>query len=427
MKRTELTEGVFLNYLHSEKFKTSLISVSLLTSLKRETASMNALIPFVLRRGTATYPDMTAVSNRLDELYGAVIEPVVRRIGEIQCLGLVCSFAESDFLPESVTRDTLNLLGEMVLHPATRGGLFLPAYVESEKQNLIDLINSSINEKRSYSIKRCGEEMCCYEDYSVGRFGSAEDCEDIEYKKLTKRYRELLSSSPVEIFYCGRESEETVISALSDAFAGMPRGNIDYDLGTDIRMNAVEASPRYYEEHLDITQGKLCIGYRLGDTMENPDWAALSVFNCVFGSGVTSKLFMNVREKLNICYYASSIVDIHKGIMLVASGIDFDRFEEAKNEIEHQLDDVREGNITDDELAYAKAGVASDLRAMLDVPYALESFYISNIIDGLDCTVEELAEITETITKEDVIEIAKGIECDLVYFLRNGGCEEDDE
>ena len=428
ISRTEIMDGVALNYLQSFKFKTACMSVSMLTQLSRETAAMNALIPFVLRRGTVGYPDMDAVSARLDELYGTAVEPLVRRMGEIQCIGFFASFPEGQFLPDNqdVLRDTAGLIGQFLLSPNTKGGLFLPEYVNSERDKMLDTIRARVNNKRSYAAVRCIEEMCCYEDFAVGPLGSEEDCEAIRYKKLTQRYRTLLQTSPIEIFYCGRSRKSDVIDALKDALYTLPRGEIDYDIGTDVRMNAVEAEPRYFEEEMDVTQGKLVMGFRLGQVMEEPDFAALNVFNCIFGSGSTSKLFMNVREKLSLCYYASSSLNTHKGLMLVSSGIDSDKLDAVKNEIFAQLEDIRNGKISEDEFVSSKAGVSSELRSYMDMPPALESFYLSQTLKGLEYGPMEMAELVQDVTREDVIRIAKSVECDMIYFLK-GGVSEDDE
>lgn len=429
--RTELMPGVFLSHLRSDKFKTACMSVTLLTQLRRETAAMNAVIPFVLRRGTTRYGDMEQLSRRMDELYGAAVEPVVRRIGEIQCIGFYGSFPEPDYLPggEALLGDTCALMAQLLLDPVTRGGLLLPQYVDSEREKLLDIIRSRMNDKRSYALTRCIEEMCCYEDFAVSRFGSESEAENIHYKKLTRHYRELIQTCPVEIFYCGKTDFKAVSAAMREAFSTMPRGEIDYDIGTDLRMNAVEDHVRFVEEEMDVTQGKLVLGFRLGECMEEPDIPALYVFNAVYGSGATSKLFMNVREKLSLCYYASSAVYLHKGIMLVSSGIEFDKLDAARDEILAQLDSVRRGEITDDELRSAKKSVASDLRAAQDSIGELEGFYLSQALDGLDYGPAELAALAEDVTKEDVQAIAKSIECDLIYFLKGSGEEDgsDDE
>lgn len=427
LKRSEIMPGVWLNHLGTDKFKTACLSVTLLTQLQRDTASLNALIPFVLRRGTARHSDMEAISKRFEELYGAAIEPVVRRIGEIQCVGFYASLPEERYLPgnTSVLRDTCELMGELLLSPATRGGLLLAKYVDSEKEHLADLIRSRVNNKHSYAIARCLEEMCCYEDFSVSRFGDAESAMSIRYQKLTRQYRELLQSSPVEIFYCGMESEKKVKAALRDALSALPRANINYDLGTDVRMNAVEAAPRFAEEEMDVTQGKLVMGFRLGECMEEPDVPAIRVFNAVFGGGTTSKLFVNVRERLQLCYYASSMADVHKGLLLVSSGIEFDKLDVVRGEILNQLEAIRRGEVSEEELASAKACVASDLRALTDSQGELEGFYLSQILDGLDCGPMEIAELVEEVSLEDVVAVAKSVECDMIYFLRGEDVEDD--
>ena len=427
--RKEILPGVWLTALENDKFKTGCLSISLLTQLDRETAAMNALIPYVLRRGSRNHTDMQALATELDGLYGSYIEPVVRKIGEIQCIGFLASFADDKYLPDGsgVFESIANLCGEILLAPCTKGGLLLPEYVDSEKEKLLDSIKSRLNDKRSWALQRLIEQMCCYEPFAVSRLGTEDTAENIYYQKLTKYYRSLIMTCPIEIFYCGSLGADTVAEKLSDAFSGMPRGEIDYDIGTDIRMNAVEESVREFTDELSVTQGKLVMGYRLGDCMEDPDIAALYVFNAVFGGCVTSKLFMNVREKLSLCYYASSLVDLHKGLMIVSSGVDFDKFGAAKDEICAQLDAIKCGEVTDDELLAAKKSVASDLRATLDSQYNLEGFYLANTIDGLDFGPEELAEAVECVELQAVVDIANSVVGDAVYYLRGNGEEDSDE
>ena len=426
--RTEIRPGVWLTHLREEKFKTACFSVSLLSQLNRETASMNALIPFVLRRGTSAFPDMEALSARMEELYGTVIEPIIRRIGEIQCCGFYASFPEDDFLPrgEGVLKDTLELTLDLLLSPVTRGGLLLPSYVDSEREKLLDLISARMNNKRSYAVLRCIEEMCCCEDFAVSRYGDEESCRSINYRKLSRHYRTLLQTSPIELFYCGRASLRDVKALLRDHLATLPRGEIDTEIGTEIRMNALEAEPRSTVEEMDVAQANLVIGWRLGECMEDPDFAALYVFNDLFGGSPSSKLFLNVREKLSLCYYASSIIDIRKGLLLVSSGIQLSNLDAAKAEIFAQLDAVCRGDFSEDDLRTAKAGVISDLRSIPDSQGALESFYLSQAVAGADYSPTDLAELVNEVTAEQVTAIAKSVECDQIYLLKQESDPEDE-
>lgn len=420
LSRVEIRQGVWLTHLREDKFKTACFSVNLLSQLSRETASMNALIPFVLRRGTTGYPDMEALNARFEELYGTVIEPAVRRIGEVQCCGFYASFPEDDFLPsgESVLGDALGLTLEMLLSPRTRGGLFLPAYVDSERENLLDLIASRVNNKRAYAVTRCLEEMCCFEDFAVSRYGDEESCRSINYKKLSRHYKTLLQEAPIELFYCGRAPLSRVRQMLNVLLATLPRGEINTDIGTDIRMNALEEQPRYTEEEMDVAQANLVIGWRLGECMEDPDFPALYVFNEMYGGSTSSRLFLNVREKLSLCYYASSILDVRKGLLLVSSGIQEKNYDTAKNEIFAQLEALRQGEITEEDLETAKASVISDLHSVPDTQGALESFFLAQAVTGADYGPRELAELVSEVTADRVRAIARSVECDQIYLLK---------
>jgi predicted Zn-dependent peptidase len=427
MSRKEILPGIFLNHVQSDKFKLASLSFTVLTQLKRETASMNALLPSVLCRGSRNYDTLDKLSCRFEELYGSSISCMVKKYGEIQAVGIALSYPEAAFLPgnKSIAKDVISLGCEVLLNPATRGGLLLPAYVDSEKEKLAELIRSRINDKTGYAISRCIEEMCCFEDYSVSRFGTEEDCERINYKKLTKHYRSLLQTSPIEIFYIGRDTLRTVEAFLKDALCTMARGEIDCEIGTDIRMNAVEEQARFFEEEMTISQSRIVLGFRLGEQMEEPDRAVLSVFNTLYGGGITSKLFSTVREKMHLCYSISSSINIYKGILLAVAGIDASCFEGVRDEMLHQLEEIKNGNISDEELTAAKAAVISDLRSVEDSQSSIEGYFLSQTITGESMDIGEYIDLIGEVTKEDLMEAAKCTECDMIYFLK--GTEPDEE
>ena len=427
IQRTELFPGVFLTTLRTDKFKTDCLSVNLLTQLRRETVSKAALLPRVLLRGSVNHPDLDAIAQISDELYGARVLPLVRKKGEILSVGLYAGFLADRFTPDGakLLEPVARLLGELLLSPATRGGLLLRPYVDSEKDKLIDDIRARVNDKRSYAMDRLIEQMCCYEDYGCDDMGTESDAAAVGYVELTRWYRSLLQTAPVEIFYCGASEPWRVAAACTDALITLPRGEIDYDLGTDVRMNAIEAQPRNFDETLPVAQGKLCLGFRIGEAMEDPDFAAIAVFNAIYGGSVTSKLFENVREKLSLCYYASSACDSFKGVMLVSSGVAPADRERAQAEILAQLDAVRRGEITDEELNAARTYLSGALRALTDSPGALEEFYLSQTLKGLDYGPEELAALCELVTVDDVRAVCAGMELDAVYFL-HGDAEDGD-
>ena len=318
-------------------------------------------------------------------------------------------------------------VADLLLHPNTRGGLLRPDIVDSEREKLLERIRAGMNNKRAYAIERLYAHMCCCEDYAVPRLGEEADAERIHYRKLTMRYHDVLSTSPVEIFYCGSLEGGRVARILTDVLSTMPRGEIDEDIGTDIRMNALEAEPRYVTETLPVAQGQLAVGYRLGACMTEPDIPALFVFNALYGGCVTSKLFLNVREKLSLCYYVGSRLSTHKGLLTVTSGIDVKNYERALAEITAQLDAVRTGDFTDGELQAAIRSVASDLRATADAPDALAWYWLNRTVQGLDIDPAEMAALVEEVTRTDVTDIAAGVVCDCVYLLKGTEEPADDE
>ena len=247
--RTQLADGMYLTYLPAEKFKTSLLSAQFVTPLRRETAAAYALLPAVLRRGTVSCPDMGALSARLDKLYGAHINYTVRKKGENQCVGFVASLIDDSYAPggEKLLEPVAALLGELICDPATERGRFVPSYFESEKTNLIDAIRSIINDKREYADGRLLREMCAGEAYGIPRLGDEKDAEKLSLQKLYAQYGELIASSRLELIYCGSARRERVEQALLEAFATLPRENVQ-----EIAL-ALPHTPR--SEPLRVTEG----------------------------------------------------------------------------------------------------------------------------------------------------------------------------
>ena len=428
-RREEILPGVYLSALRTDKFKTAALGVALLSQLEREHACMDALIPSVLRRGTVHLPDMTGIARCLEELYGAAAVPLSLRVGEVRLTGFYSAFPEGRFLPggRGELAEIAALLGELLLEPNTRGGLLLPDYVNSEKLKLAERIRAAKNDRESYAFGRLIELMCCYEDLAASVLSDPEEAEAIHYTRLTRRYRELLSSCPVEVFYCGAESFSALRDAVLPALDSLPRGELNFDLGTDVRMNAVEAEPRRFFETMDVSQGKLAMGWRLGECMEEPDMAALRVFNAVFGGTATSKLFRTLREERSLCYYASSGVDDVKGLLYVLSGIDKADYDTAVEGVCAELASVAAGDISREELAAARSYCANALRLVPDDSVELMMHYLKMSIIGAEIAPDELAAACEEVTAEEVAAIAGGCELDTVYFLSGEDDEEAEE
>jgi len=417
--RDEITPGVTLTSIKTDKFKTGYLTINLISELTHETAAMSALLPRVLRRGSSRLPDMERISAALDELYGARIEPLIRKKGEMHCIGLFADFPDGRYIPGAadLLEETAALAGQILMSPYMQDGTLSSDYVESEKANLIDDIRAAINDKRGYAIDRLLEEMCADEAYSVKKLGNEEGVREITASSLTAHYNKLLSESQIEVFYCGSAEHSRVLSAISTALSGLKQRKAEKLPETKIILSPKTKEPRRLTEKLDVSQGKLTIGFRLGQPMKNPDYPAMVVFNSLYGGSITSKLFLNVREKLSLCYYASSMLDKHKGVMLVASGVEFSKFETALEEIMHQLSEVKAGEISEWELTSAKRYVVTSIKSALDRLGGLEELYFDCRISAVAYDPVDICDEIENITHERIVQIASGVEPDLIYFL----------
>lgn len=423
MTRQMIMDNVYLTYIPSEKFKTSFLSAQMVMPMKKETAGLNALLVNVLSRGTLRCPDMAALSRQLDLLYGARLEPTVRKKGENQVFGFMASCVDDRLLPEGerLLEPLADLMGELFLSPATRNGRLRGDYVESERANLADLIRSDVNDKRQYAARRLIEEMCAGEPYGLGRLGIAKEVERISLQKLNSHYQAILPAVRLELFYCGSATEKRVLGTFTRAFAALPRQGKQIEPAHTLRKDAPQ-EPKLVEEAMDVTQGKLSMGFRVGTA----DINAMMLVNAMFGGTSSSKLFMNVREKLSLCYYASSSYHRRKGILTVASGIECANYQKAVDEILAQLTAIANGEWTESELAIARSALRNSLRAMEDSAGALEDFTMGQTATGSDETLYGIMSALETVTPERIRDAAASVKLDTIYFLKGKEGQSDD-
>ncbi len=416
----ELLPGVTLTALRTGKFKSSCLSLTLLAPMDRRNVTANALLPSVLRRGSQVHPDTQSLSAALDELCGGTLEASVRQQGETQCVGFIGSFLDDAFSPDGapILEPAAALMGELLLQPVVQNGAFRADYVSGEGKNLADRIRAQINDKRQYAIRRLTEQMCEGEPYGLDKLGFADEAAAVTPQQLWERYQTLLRTAPIVLYYCGSAPVERVEAALREALRGLPERAAVSAPARAAGARAVE-KVRFFEDALDVTQGKLALGWRTGGiTIHSGEYPALLVLNAVYGGTTTSKLFMNVRERLSLCYFASSMLDKQKGLMLVSSGIEFDKVDQARQEILSQFQACVQGDFTDQELEAARRAVVSGLTACEDSQGLLEFYWQAQAAALLCQKPDELAQSVEQVTKEQVVEAARKMELDAVYFLK---------
>lgn len=414
-----LFPGVKLRCFRDSRFKHGCLSIQLIRPMDSREAAMNALLPSVLLRGTQAHPDIRSITMALDDLYGASVSDLVRRIGDHQAVGFFCSFPEDRFaLPgDEILAPLTGLLEELLLRPLIRDGAFREDFVQREKEARITDLEADYNDKPLYAAQRLLRLMCAKDSFGIPRMGDKEQVRAISNQALYDHYRHILRTAPVEFFYVGAAQPEQVAELLRPIFAGMDRQVESLPAHTPFR----DAGCQHAAEESDTAQSILNMGFVTPITNAHPDHVAMRLLNAIFGAGMTSKLFLNVREKMSLCYSIGSDYYAAKGILTVAAGIDGQMEQTVRKEILAQLDACREGNITDAELEAAREALLSGLRSVHDSPGAIENYYSTQALSGIDLPVADYRAMVAAVTKEDVVRCARSLRQHSSFFLKGVG------
>lgn len=412
--RKDICEGVAFNSIVDKRFKKSRISATLVAPLNKKTAAANALLSYVLTRSCRKYPDFTALSRKLDELYGAALYPSVRRQGDLQLISFSAAGLDDRYSlnGESVSSELADLLCSIIFDPALTDGKFNTEDLEQERRQLIDAIDADFNDKRIYAINRCIECMCRNEPFSIGRFGSREDVSKLTQDDVYYAWQQLLENSRTELAMLGSADPQNAYDRFKTYFENKPRrmtaSTVIIDKPEEVK---------HITETEEISQSKLVMGFRTACPDTKEKYVTSSLMSAILGGTPTSKLFVNVREKQSLCYYCASSVDNAKGIMLIDSGVETKNIEKTEDAVLEQIRLLKNGCITDEELSAAKLALKNAYISSLDSLAALQSFYINGILCNLPMAPLEAASIVENITKEQVTELAKQIQPDTVFSL----------
>ena len=432
-KKYNIERGGTLSVCQTEKFKAGMLSVSLVLPIERESVWKTSLLLSVLRRGTEKYPTLSAINQRLDYLYGTELSIRNFYRGDSQIIGFSADILGSAYLPdgEDLTAGVLDVMREILFHPLLdENGLLLERYVESEKKQQCDNIRSLKNNPRGYASEQCRALLYQNEPCGASVYGNIEDIMALTPAELTAHWRALIATVTPACFYVGADDAETLQNALNTTFL------------QDLAENPAECSQafpsivrcasevRRAEEELPVGQSQLVIGLRTNAAIFDSAYYACAVFNELLGASPASKLFMNVRERLSLCYFCASNYNAYKGTILIHCGLERADRVRAEEEIFAQLRAITEGDFSDEELTAAKLSIVNAYRQIEDSPAALESFYFGRALIGVFDTTEDVRARFAAVTREEVITAAKQITTDVVYFLNGtlaGGEEDENE
>lgn len=420
LQRNQLYPGIMFNQISDSRFKTNKISVHMITPLNRDTAAANALIPSLLRKGYEGMNDFTAFNQYLNELYGAKVNFGIEKLGDHQILSLSIVGVDDRYTLENdpLTQKLSEVLFHLLLHPPFEQNMFAESEVAVERSMLADAIQAQINDKRSYALNTAMRLMCAQEPFGVGELGTVEQAIKLTAKQVTQAYRQLLNTAQIEIMFVGCGNAATCLEIAKDQFKSIRRTE-DAVIQINPTVHHVPKNTMLHTERMEVSQSKMVLGFSSAISPAEQEIFALRMVCMILGGTPTSKLFVNVRERLSLCYYCAATLEKSKGIVRVDCGVEGQNIEQAKREILHQLAEIQQGNISHSEHKDALLSLTNTLQTVGDSLHAIEGYYLAQILNGTSYTPTDEVEQIQAVTQQDMIAVSKKLHLDIVYILTN--------
>lgn len=421
-KTQEIKKGIQAHVIETNKFKTNLFAMFLTVPLNRENITQNALIPAVLRRGTETLKSQEEISIELENMYGATLDCGVEKTGDNQVLKFYLETLNDNFLPnkENLSKKAIELLLDVIFNPLTENNHFKKEYVDSEKKTIKRLIDGRIDNKDMYAYTRCIEEMYKNEPYGLYKYGYIEDLENINEENLYTDYQNLLSIAKIDFFASGELQTDSVISIIEENpnIQKLQEREDTHIVNTEDTEKKRKVQIQTIQDVKDVTQGKLVIGLDI-DYYKKDSRYAMCIYNVILGESATSKMFQNVREKAGLAYSARSTYVRQKNNIFIRAGIEIKNYSKALEIIKEQLEDMKNGKFSDEEIDNAKKYMTSGIKTVQDEQDSEITYYMGQELSKTLLTFEEYMDKINSVTREEILEIAKNIHINTIYFLMN--------
>ncbi len=417
-----IKNGIKIHLIKTNKFKTNLFAIFLTMPLDRNTVTQNALIPAVLRMGTAKLKSQEEISIELENMYGATLDGGVDKIGDNQVLKFYLETLNDNFLPnkENISNKAIELLLDIVFNPLVENNEFKKEYVASEKKTIKRLIEGRIDNKDMYAYTRCVEEMYKEEPYGLYKFGYVEDLEKIDESNLYEYYTKLLNEAKIDIFVSGNFQDKKIINEIiaNPSIQKLPEREDKHIINTEETEKKKEVKLQIIKEQKDVTQGKLVIGLDINYYEPNSKYA-MCLYNVILGESATSKMFQNVREKAGLAYSARSTYVRQKNNIFIRAGIEIENFDKALKIIEEQLEDMKNGNFSEEDIENAKKYMVAGIKTVQDEQDSEITYYMGQEMSGKMISFEDYINKINWVSRADIEKIANNINLNTIYFLKN--------
>ena len=419
----ELKQGIKVHFINTDKHKTDLSCVILTVPLKREIVTKNALIPFLLRRGTEKLPSQYEINKEMENMYGASFNLGIDKTGDNIILKFYIESIRNEFAlnGENILEMNISNLLDIVFNPLKVDGKLNAEFLEIEKENLRKVISSKIDDKDAYAYERCISEMYKGEGFGLFKFGYVEDIDEITIDSITEYYNWLIDNAKIDIFISGKINDEEVKTILlnnENIKRLNPREGYYILNNESTECKEIVEKENEILESMNVVQGKLVLGLDVDFKDENAQCIAL-VYNAILGDGANSMMFQNVREKEGLAYSSKSSFIKQKMNIFVRCGIQIENYEKALSLIKVQLENIKNGLFTDEDIEVAKVYLTSSIKNIEEEQDTEVVYYIGQELSKTNRSVEEYISRIEQVTKEDVLNIAKNVHVNTVYFLKN--------
>lgn len=415
----EIKKGIKLHEIQTEKFKTNLIAIFLSMPITREDVTKNSLLSAVLRRGSKNMPTLAQISQEMEEMYGASFDCGLDKTGDNHILKFYIETINDKFLPqneENMLKKSIDKLLEIVFNPLVENNEFKEEYVKQEKENIKRIIEGKADNKARYAFDRCIEEMYKDKSYGLYKYGYIEDLASITAKNLYEYYKKMISECKIDIFISGDIDEATQIVEQNENIQKLQQREPNYEINKIDFKEKVEE--KEVKEEMDVIQGKIVIGLDLHLDNEEQKYNAM-MYNAILGGTANSKMFQEVREKASLAYTASSNYVRYKSNIFIRCGIEIKNYDKTMEIIRKQLEDMKNGIFTDEDIANAKKGIISGIRSIADEQDTEITYFLGQELTNSKISLEQYINKIQKVNKQDIIDIANSVSINTVYFLKD--------
>ncbi|MCT4794331.1 MULTISPECIES: EF-P 5-aminopentanol modification-associated protein YfmF [Exiguobacterium] len=391
----------------TDKFKTTTCLVSFSAPLSKETIADRALLPYIMEKSTANYPSIEAFHTPLEELYDAALYAGASKVGAEHVIQFQLEVVNDSLVGEAVLAKAIKLLEEVLLRPNAFDGAFQPLIVEQELRLQRQRIESVYDDKMRFAQQRLQEMLGG--ELAIPSLGTLEQLAEVTPRSLFEAYEAMIQHDRIDVYVVGDVDRAQV----TEAFAPIET------LGAALPRRYPESVVREFqrlEEAQSINQSKLHLAYAVDVDPTSEDAVRMQVVNGLFGGFPHSKLFMNVREKESLAYYAASQYSSLSRMLFVYAGIDMTNQAKTEQIITDQLVDLQAGTFEEETLEQTKEMLYHQRRQLGDNPRQLIAWMSGSDIRPF--TLEEEMAIIGRTSRDDVAKLAQRIDLKAVYCLK---------